>query len=436
MSSFFEKFSLEREKEDLQTVIRNIDNGVVFRGTNLWILIFAIFVASLGLNVNSTAVIIGAMLISPLMGPIMGIGLGMGINDLALLKKAIINFSIATGVALTTSTLFFLLSPLNDAHSEILARTTPTIYDVLIALFGGFAGIIAISSKQKGNVLPGVAIATALMPPLCTAGYGIATLQFNFFYGAFYLFIINTVFIALATFIIVRLLHFPYRHLENKRAERIAQRIIFIVVIVTLLPSIYFGYDMVKQDRFIKNANLFIVSEAHFPNDYLLNRKIDAKNKKITLVFGGKEILPAEIEILKKELSKYGIPDASLEIKQGFAYLAETKDNDKSEQLTQLTQALAIKEEQEKTFQHQIDSIEKQGILSKQVFDEIKAQYPALKTAIVQPSVILGDSLVNRKTTVILLSVLPGLSATEKIKLEKWLKIRLNQQNINLIFQE
>lgn len=216
MNNFFDKFKLDSEKESLKTVITNIDNGVVFRGTNLWVLIFAIFVASLGLNVNSTAVIIGAMLISPLMGPIMGIGLGMGINDLVLLKRAINNFAIATGVALTTSTLFFLLSPLNDAHSEILARTSPTIYDVLIAFFGGFAGIVATSSKQKGNVIPGVAIATALMPPLCTAGYGLATLQLQFFYGAFYLFIINTVFIALATFIIVRLLHFPYKHFQNK----------------------------------------------------------------------------------------------------------------------------------------------------------------------------------------------------------------------------
>jgi uncharacterized hydrophobic protein (TIGR00271 family) len=202
----FDIFSLHYEKEDFNTVITGIESGISFRGTNLWILIFAIFVASLGLNVNSTAVIIGAMLISPLMGPIMGIGLGIGINDPLLLRRAISNFAIATIVALTTSTIFFLLSPLNDAHSEILARTSPNIYDVLIALFGGFAGIIATSTRQKGNVIPGVAIATALMPPLCTAGYGLATWQMNFFLGAFYLFIINTVFIALATLLIVRLL--------------------------------------------------------------------------------------------------------------------------------------------------------------------------------------------------------------------------------------
>ena len=181
MDRFFDHFKIDHEKEKIETITTNINSGVVFRGTNLWILIFAIFVASLGLNVNSTAVIIGAMLISPLMGPIMGIGLGVGINDLSLVRKAFLNYFLATVVALTTSTIFFLLSPLDDAHSEILARTSPNIYDVLIALFGGFAGIIATSSKQKGNVIPGVAIATALMPPLCTAGYGLASFQLEFF---------------------------------------------------------------------------------------------------------------------------------------------------------------------------------------------------------------------------------------------------------------
>ena len=186
--NFLDNFKLADEKEDFPTVSDNIQNSIDFKGTNLWILIFAIFIASLGLNVNSTAVIIGAMLVSPLMGPIIGLGFGMAINDLSLLKKSFFSYLFAAGVGLATSTVFFALSPINEAHSEILARTSPNIYDVLIALFGGLAGILAISSKLKGNVIPGVAIATALMPPLCTAGYGLATLQFPFFFGAFYLF--------------------------------------------------------------------------------------------------------------------------------------------------------------------------------------------------------------------------------------------------------
>ena len=435
MNNFFDKFKLNAEKEDLQTVISNIDAGVVFRGTNLWVLIFAIFVASLGLNVNSTAVIIGAMLISPLMGPIMGIGLGIGINDVALLRKAVYNYSIATGVALTTSTLFFLISPLDDAHSEILARTSPNIYDVLIALFGGFAGILATSSRQKGNVIPGVAIATALMPPLCTAGYGLATWQLSFFIGAFYLYIINTVFIALATFIIVRFLHFPYKHLQSKRADQIAQRIIWFVVLATLLPSVYFGYDMIQQNRFIKNANRFITNEAHFTNDYLLNKKIDAKNKKITLVFGGKEIAPEEILQLKSELKKYSLSNALLEVKQGFAYLSESKMNASNDELTQMTVALAEKEMQEKMLQSKMDSIDNLQKLKTQVYAELKAQYPNLKNAVIQPSVVLTDSSVTSRTFLVLLSISSRLSKQEKSKIENWLKVRLQQNNINLIFQ-
>ncbi len=348
-------FSLHFEKEKYETVIENIDNGVAFRGTNLWILIFAIFVASLGLNVNSTAVIIGAMLISPLMGPIMGIGLSLGINDTVLLRKSISNFAVATVVALSTSTVFFLISPLGDAHSEILARTSPTIYDVLIALAGGFAGIIATSSRQKGNVIPGVAIATALMPPLCTAGYGLATLQFNYFFGSFYLFVINTVFIALATLLIVRLLRFPHKHLRDSKTEVLASRITWLVVIVTLVPSIYFGYDMVRQDRFEKKVARFITEEAHFTNDYLLNKKVNAKANTILLVFGGKEILPEEIEQLKSRLKYYGLEQATLEVKQGFAYLADNiHNNDKTDRLSGV---IAEKDKEAALIQGMLDSM-------------------------------------------------------------------------------
>lgn len=177
-----------------------IREGVSFKGTNIVILILAIFIASLGLNTNSTAVIIGAMLISPLMGPIIGIGLGVGIHDFALLKRCLRNLLMAAGFSVITSTLYFLISPVNEQHSELLARTSPTIYDVLIGFVGGGAGIVALGSTNKGNVIPGVAIATALMPPLCTAGYGLATWQMDYFLGALYLFVINSIYIAFATF--------------------------------------------------------------------------------------------------------------------------------------------------------------------------------------------------------------------------------------------
>jgi uncharacterized hydrophobic protein (TIGR00271 family) len=436
LETFFDKFRIKSEKEDLQTVVTNIDNGVAFRGTNLWILIFAIFVASLGLNLNSTAVIIGAMLISPLMGPIMGIGLGIGINDIALLRKALYNYFVATIVALSTSTLFFFLSPINDAHSEILARTSPNVYDVLIALFGGFAGIIATSSKHKGNVLPGVAIATALMPPLCTAGYGLATLQYKYFIGAFYLYLINTVFIMLATFIIVRILHFPYKHLQNKKAEKIAQRVVWSVVLLTLLPSIYFGYDMVEQTRFLKNVNRFITNEANFPNEYLLSKKIEAKAKKITLIFGGKEMSEEEISTLKSSLSKYNIDNAILEVKQGFSYLAEENDNEQSERLTQVTKALEIEEKKARVLQHNIDSIKSLQNLGYQVYREIKSRYSSVRSAIIQPVQIIDDSAAMKKAYIVSLWLTGNLSWVEKIRLQNWLKVRLNEKNIKLIIQQ
>ena len=207
-------FNLMPDKEDEQEVIRQISQGVSFRGANLWVLIFAIFIASLGLNVNSPAVIIGAMLISPLMGPIIGMGTAVGINDVDLLRRAARNFGIATLISVLTATIYFLITPLSDAHSELLARTAPTLYDVLIATCGGAAGVIALCTKGKGNVIPGVAIATALMPPLCTAGYGLATGHFLYFLGAFYLFFINTVFISLATYVGVRTLRYARKEFQ------------------------------------------------------------------------------------------------------------------------------------------------------------------------------------------------------------------------------
>ena len=183
-------FNALPDKEHEAETIEQISSGVSFHGSNLWVLVFAIFIASLGLNVNSTAVIIGAMLISPLMGPIIGMGLAVGIGDLPLLKSSIKNYFVATVISVLTAMVYFLISPLTEAQSELLARTSPTLYDVLIALCGGAAGILALSTRGNGNVFPGVAISTALMPPLCTAGYGLAMGEWSFFFGAFYLYFI------------------------------------------------------------------------------------------------------------------------------------------------------------------------------------------------------------------------------------------------------
>lgn len=251
----------------------DIREGVSFRGMNIIILILAILIASLGLNTNSTAVIIGAMLISPLMGPIIGIGLGVGIHDYDLIKRALRNLIMAAAVSVLASTIYFLISPVGQGHSELLARTSPTIYDVLIGFVGGAAGILAIGSKYKGNVIPGVAIATALMPPLCTAGYGLATLQMNYFFGAFYLFLINSIYIALSTFIGVKLMKYKAAVTADTARERRVRRIVYTVAILTLLPSIYLTYNMLRQNKFERNAQAFVTHECRFPDTQVLNSR-------------------------------------------------------------------------------------------------------------------------------------------------------------------
>ncbi len=429
--NFLDYFRLGREKEDFHKVSENIQEAIEFKGTNLWILMFAILIASLGLNVNSTAVIIGAMLVSPLMGPIIGLGFGMAINDLAILKKSFFTYLFATAVGLTTSTLFFILSPLNEAHSEILARTSPNIYDVLIAFFGGLAGILAISSKLKGNVIPGVAIATALMPPLCTAGYGLATLQFPYFFGALYLFLINTVFIALATLATSRYLKFPYKQLPEREDELKAKRIVWGVVLITLLPSIYFGYDMVERNKFEKNAAQFIELEAAFPNDYLIKKDIDAKNKAITLTYGGDVIEEGEIVLLQSKLPKYNLEFATLEIRQGFAYLKDDKSDD---QTNQLSLALADKESQIQHLENRLDSLTAQNQLSQQIHRELKVQYPFIQSCILQTAIDYNDST-QQKVWIAIVRSNAEWAPEDQTKIEEWLKVRMNIEKIGIYFE-
>ncbi|HCY89489.1 MAG TPA: DUF389 domain-containing protein [Chitinophagaceae bacterium] len=432
IASFLNHFRLKDEKENYDLVIQQIDKGTVFRGTNLWVLVFAIFIASLGLNVNSTAVIIGAMLVSPLMGPIMGLGLGMAINDLQLLRKALTNFAFATGVSLATSTLYFLLTPINDAHSELLARTSPNVYDVLIAFFGGLAGMVATSSKQKGNVLPGVAIATALMPPLCTAGYGLATFKPEFFLGAFYLFIINTVFIALATLIAARLLLFPTKHLEDKKAQARVQRITWLLVMITLIPSIYFGYDIVQRNNLMRQINVFIEEEAIFPNNYLLRKNIDLKAKKISLLYGGEFIDDKEIEKIKSEQKKYGIDKFTLDVKQGFVYLNGEKQIGEEQQ--ENDEAIEKENQRLRLMQAQADSLQNLKQKNNQVFRELKVQYPDIISFSAQPMYVQTDS-VQQDAWISIIRFSQKPTGLDTQKMEAWLRVRLHQPGLKLILE-
>ena len=244
---------------DYETTVENIRSSIHFKGINIWILALAIIVASVGLNINATAVIIGAMLISPLMGPINGIGLGVGIMDVEMLKISLKNLGIMVVISLLASSVYFFLSPLSEARSELLARTSPTIFDVLIAFFGGMAGIVATSHKKQSiTVISGVAIATALMPPLCTAGYGLGTGQPRYFFGAFYLFFINAFFIALSTFVIVRYLHFPYKNYVDPIRQKMVRRLITIFSIIVLTPSIFMAIRVVRETSFQSNTTRYV----------------------------------------------------------------------------------------------------------------------------------------------------------------------------------
>ncbi len=308
-------FNLMADKEDETEVVSQVSAGVMFRGTNLWILICAIFIASLGLNVNSTAVIIGAMLISPLMGPIIGMGLSVGIGDYDLLRRALKNYGIATLISVLTATVYFLISPLSEARSELLARTSPSLYDVLIAFFGGAAGVLALTTKSKGQVIPGVAIATALMPPLCTAGYGLATLQMRYFFGAFYLFFINTVFIALATFLGVKLLRFRnHSDLTPELAQR-GRRLVTWVVVITMLPAVLMTVNIVGQNARERNVQRFVKNELAKSGTVILSAELVADT--INIVAVGRNISDEELADARRHLPLYKLKDYPLSVIQG-----------------------------------------------------------------------------------------------------------------------
>ena len=318
LQRFKDAFDLNKDKDFFHRVKESIESGIYFRGVNLYILIFAILICSLGLDVNSTAVIIGAMLISPLMGPIIGVGFGLGTTNWVLIQRSVRNYVIATIIALVSSTVYFILSPLNLEQSELLARTSPTIYDVMIAFFGGFAGIIATSSKQKGNVIPGVAIATALMPPLCTAGFGLAALNFQYFFGALYLYLINTVFIAMATFLACRIIKFPVRQTEPRNIAK-ARNIGIAAALLTFLPAVYLGVVLYNQTRFESNAQKFITEQCRLPDNYLFSNTVDFKNRRIELVYGGGTISDSLKQSLSAKLSDYRLEKAKLDVVESFS---------------------------------------------------------------------------------------------------------------------
>ena len=321
IGSVRDRFDLGEDNATQEEVESSINKGVEFRGTNLWVLICATFIASLGLNVNSTAVIIGAMLISPLMGPIMGIGLSVGINDFQLLKKSLRNFLWMFVVSIITSTVFFLISPYNSAQSELLARTSPTTYDVLIAFFGGLAGMLAQTRRDRtGTVISGVAIATALMPPLCTVGFGIASGEIIYILGALYLFIINTVFIAVASFLMVIFLKYEKKTALDEATSKRMRRYVILFAVVILVPSMILTVNILRKTQFEANVDKYVTNVFQFNKtmlvDYDVRYRYEGRKSAVEVRLVGEPLSRNVIENASAQMGYYGLENTELIVRQ------------------------------------------------------------------------------------------------------------------------
>jgi uncharacterized hydrophobic protein (TIGR00271 family) len=433
-------FNVMPDKDDEQAIVQQISSGVSFRGANLWVLIFAIFIASLGLNVNSTAVIIGAMLISPLMGPIIGMGLAVGINDLELLKRAAKNFSVATVISVLTATVYFLITPLGEAQSELLARTSPTLYDVLIAFCGGAAGIIALCTRGKGNVIPGVAIATALMPPLCTAGYGLATGHILYFLGAFYLFFINTVFIALATYCGVRLMHFQQHEFLSKEMGAKARRIVTAIVFVTMLPATVVTVHIVRKSIFDNNVRKFIKAELTQRGTQIISSDIEKDSLKLRIVAVGREITEGTRTAAEQRMEQYGMKGYHLRIIQGVQTDSILALNN---QLTQVSttreadrQQLLELSAQTASLSSMLDDYIRLDNLSGELRPELKALFPQVKTlGLSRIAEAESDTTLQHRYVVALVSTggSQRLAPSDRKKLQEWLLARTGADSLVVV---
>lgn len=426
---------LTHEQETPEVIHEVIEKGIVFRGTNLWILIFAILVASVGLNMNSPAVIIGAMLISPLMGPINGVGYSVATYNFDLLKRSLKNLAFAASAGLIASTIYFMMTPVHGDYSELMARTSPTIYDVMIATFGGLAGIVAISSKNKGNVIPGVAIATALMPPLCTAGFGLASGNFGFFLGALYLFLINSVFIALSSMVVSQLLKLPKKSFLLSREIKNKNILVGVVVAITVIPSFYLGITLVQKEKFQQSAEDYVTMIGNWEGNYLLQSKIDPDNRVITLVYAGNEINKNSENRLKDKADEFGLKECTIKVRQGMklndnsTFLESTAQlNAKESEINRLRSALL-------THEQKIDSLELIPKTGQSLLKEIKAIYPQVEGCSYAKSYEYIDSLSKPiPSSIVIFQMKDTIGVASEKKIENWLRNRLDTERIIIKF--
>lgn len=432
MRKITDLLNLRDGEDDRAKTLEAVKKNITFKGANLWILACAIIVASVGLNVNSTAVIIGAMLISPLMGPIVGAGFALGIYDFSLLKKSLNNLLIATVVSLMVSTLYFYLSPFKDVQSELLARTSPNIYDILIAFFGGVVGVIAVTRSEKGNPIPGVAIATALMPPLCTAGYALATAQWTFFLGAFYLYCINCVFIGIATFLIIKYLNYPaVKQVDEKHQKRVKYTIAFLITVM-LVPSSYLAYSLYREQQFKKNVNLFIESEFSNKGYTVVYKKTDfnSKSKKLELAFLSKRFSALEIKDLTNRLNrnKY-LAGTQLQIRQDSTDRFNALKGDILNQIKSSENEMNLKDVKIMQLEKELT---KNKFDSRQILKETRVLFPAISSLSITKSTLINQKDSTTAITAVIYDAPKDLNKAENEKLQKWLNERLSVKDVEL----
>lgn len=431
-------FNVLPDKNSKIDVITQITDGISFQGANLWILICAIFIASLGLNVNSTAVIIGAMLISPLMGPIIGMGLAIGIADLNLFKQSIKKYLISTFISVVTATIYFTLTPITDAQSELLARTSPTLYDVLIALFGGAAGFLAMATKGKNNVIPGVAIATALMPPLCTAGYGLAVQNTSYFFGAFYLYFINTVFIAFTTCLGVRLLRFNRKKFVNLDQMKRVNLYIVSIIIITILPASYMTWNIIKQSVFENNIKKFIAEELSYSGTNILSHEYDPQTKTLHVVAVGNPIPADTIAKAQKTMTDYQLEGYKLKVIQGTTsdslLILKHKKKDQlfvGDKNTSEWQELIYNND---VLKKELTSYTHYPVLANDMKDELKVICPTAKSIILsKASESFTDTTLIDNHIVAVVKTSKPLANNNKKQLYDWLKVKVKSDSLELI---
>jgi len=427
-NKIFDFINLNNGEEKKGKVFENVVSNISFRGSNLWILACAIVIASIGLNVNSTAVVIGAMLISPLMGPIVGAGFSLAIYDFNLLERSLKNLLIATLVGLVVATVYFAISPFKETHSEILSRTSPNIYDVLIAFFGGLVGVIALTRVEKGNPIPGVAIATALMPPLCTAGYGLAIGNYSYFFGAFYLYTINCFFICIATFFIIKLLKYPPVKILNPKFETQIKYGISTLVMVLIIPSFYLAYDLLQEKKYSQKVEQFITNEFTNNGCTLIYKhiKFNTDPKTIEVALLNKRYNEDDIELLNKKLAIYDIKNTRLKVIQ------DTKDI-KGEILTELGNHSSIMTEKDILINNLKKELDEYKLDNSEILKELAILFPELLDVSLGRHAIYANTDTTKAITVLLYRSHKKIPQGELTKIESWINLKMKTKDSKLV---